>query len=289
MGIAVLIIFYGSAIFCIVAFVFMMMRYARAPLHIHWELYKNSSAYELPDWWTRDRSDTGKKLKSMVLDILFLRDYYRRNRSFWYFLFLFHSGLYLLIIWHIWLFVSAPIVNFEDASSWGTVWGYVATSLVFIGAIGILIQRISRGNLRVYYPPIHYAKWIFVIIALAGGFYAVVFHFEGNMANVLAYVNEQLAFNLESKLHASSATSVHLLIVAPWLLYLPFSHIMTLFLRYYHHLRWDGKPNLKGGQIEKEIKKLLTRPVSWSAPHIQAGRMWGEVAQGMPEDKSEAR
>jgi len=52
----------------------------------------------------------------------------------------------------------------------------------------------------------------------------------------------------------------------------------------YHKVRWDDAPNLKGSKIEREIKEALNQPVSWSAPHIQPGKSWSEVAKGLPED-----
>ncbi len=288
-GIAVLVVFYGSAAFCIVATAVMMIKYARAPLHLHWELYRGSSVYELPEWWTKSHRSFIDKIKSITVDVLFLRQYYQRNRQFWYFLFPFHFGLYMLILWHVWLFTSAATVSTQAASVLGTAWGYAATAMVFVGSIGILVMRITNKDLRVYYPRIQYAKWVFIVVTLAGGLYAVLVHFGGNISSVLTYVNQQLAFHLESKLNAPLASSAHLLIVAPWLVYLPFSHIMKLFLRYYHELRWDDKPNLKGTDIEKNVKKLLQKPVSWSSPHIQSGKSWSEVAQRLPKDSTETK
>ncbi len=58
--------------------------------------------------------------------------------------------------------------------------------------------------------------------------------------------------------------------------------MMKLFFRYYHHFRWDDKPNLRGSDMEKGIEKLLDKPVSWSAPHIQTGKKWSEVAVKLP-------
>jgi len=285
-GIAVLVFFYGSAVFCTIAGLMMIVRYIRAPLHLHWELYRGSSIYELPEWRTKQHPGFSTQLKAIIWDILSLREYYQRNRPFWYFLFSFHFGLYLLILWHVWLFVAAGTMP-GAKPVWGIVWGHTATALVFVGSVGILTKRILNKDLRLYYPPIHYAKWVFVIVALAGGFYAVFFYFGGDSASVLAYVNHQLAFELESKLRAPGATSAHLLIVAPWLIYLPFSHIMKLFLRYYHQLRWDHKPNLTGSDVEKQVIELLNKRVSWSAPHIQSGQKWGEVAVSLP-NKTEA-
>jgi len=284
MGGVVFGIFYASIAFCIIAMIVRMVKYARAPLHLRWELYRGSSTYEALDWWTKPHTSFGAKLKSVLLDIFLLRGYFRRNRGFWYWLYTFHIGLYLLVIWHIWLFIVPLVTDVRADSTAGLVWGHVATSLVFIGAAGILIKRLVNKELRVYYARLHYLKWAFILITLGGGFYAVQVYFGGNMVEVFSYVKEQIAFELEHKLEPPVVTALHVLFVSPWLIYLPLGHIMQLFFRYFHELRWDHVPNFRGSKIERRVQKLLDQRVSWSAPHIQTGSKWSEVAQGLPEN-----
>lgn len=284
MGGIVFAIFYGSIAFCVIASIVRMVRYASAPLHLRWELYRGSSVYEQSDWWTKPQTGFKDKLKSVVLDILTLREYYHRNRGFWYFLFPFHIGLYLLVLWHVWLFVGAVTIDIETAPVWGLVWGGVAAALVFIGGAGILIKRMTDENLKVYYSRIHYFKWLFILITLAGGFYSVQFYFGASMSGVMEYVKDQLSFELEHKLNPPLVPALHVLFLSPWLIYIPLGHIMQLFFRYYHELRWNHVPNLRGSDIERRVKKLLSQPLTWSAPHIQSGKRWSEVAKGMPED-----
>ena len=279
MGAIVLFIFYGSIIFCVVASIRKAVAYATAPLHLRWELYRGSSVYELSDGWNRANFTFGGKLKSAVLDVVFLREYYHRNRKFWYFLYLFHVGIYLLILWHGWLFFRAVAGNLDSASRFVIAWGHVGTALAFIGAAGILIQRSTSFNLKVHYPAIHYVKWVFLLLTLLGAFYAVDAHFNAEAPALLKYVKEQVTFqDFQHKLHPALAPAGHVLFASIWLLYFPFSHIMLLFFRYYHHLRWDGVPNTRGSLIEKRVKGLLEQPVTWSAPHIQSGKTWREVA-----------
>lgn len=284
MGGAPFIIFYGSIAFSVIVSILRMVRYASAPLHLRWELYRGSSVYEQSEWWTKAQTGFKDKLKSVVIDIFTLREYYHRNRSFWYFLIPLHIGLYLLVLWHIWLFVGALTIDVEAAPLWGLVWGGVATGIVFIAGAGILIKRITDEKLRVYYPRIHYVKWAFILITLAGAFYSVQFFFGTSMSALMEYVKSQLSLELEHKLNPPLVPALHVLFVSPWLIYLPFSHMMQLFFRYYHELRWDHVPNLRGSDIERRVKKLLDQPVTWAAPHIQSGKKWGEVAQGLPED-----
>ena len=278
MGSIILFIFYGSILFFVLASVLRGIKYASAPLHLHWELYNGSSIYELTDWWTKTENTLGKKLRSIALDILFLREFYQRNRRFWYPLYAFHVGLYLLILWHAWLFVIGATANVETASSSGWIWGTSATALTFIGGGGILLMRTTNADLSVYYPPIHYVKWIFLLLTLLGGVYAVDIHFHSSMPALLKYVREQVTFaDFEHKLHPALAPALHVLFASIWLIYLPFSHVFQLFFRYYHHLRWDDLPNKRGSEVEKRIKELLERPVTWSGPHIPANKRWREV------------
>jgi nitrate reductase gamma subunit len=259
-------------------------RCVSAPVHLHWELYKGSSIYERTEWWTKPHSTFGKKLWSMLLDLLFLREFYHRNRRFWYPLYVFHLGLYLLILWHAWLFIRSVVGGIETVSIFGWVWGTSSTLLTFIGGIAILIMRIKDEELKVYYPPIHYVKWIFLLLTLVGGVIAVDIHFHSSMPALLKYVREQVTFqNFEHKLHPALAPALHIMFASVWLVYLPFSHVFQLFFRYYHFLRWDDVANVRGSEVGRRIKEHLERPVTWSAPHIQSGKRWSEVASELPQ------
>jgi nitrate reductase gamma subunit len=284
MGAMILFIFYGSILFFILATALRVRRCMNAPIHLHWELYKGSSIYELTDWWAKTHSTFGKKLWSMVLDLLFLREFYHRNRRFWYPLFVFHIGLYLLILWHVWLFIRSVVGGIETVSIFGWVWGIFSTLLTFIGGLFIFIMRMTDEELKVYYPPIHYVKWIFLLLTLVGGVIAVDIHFHSSMPALLKYVREQVTFqNFEHKLHPALAPALHILFASVWLVYLPFSHVYQLFFRYYHTLRWDDVPNLRGSETERRIKEHLERPTTWSAPHIQSGKRWREVASELQQ------
>ncbi len=283
MGAIILLIFYGSILFFVVATVLRLRKCAKVPVHLHWELYKKSSVYEWVGWWNKTHSTFGEKLGAMVLDLLFLREFYHRNRRFWYPLYLFHVGLYLLILWHGWLFIRSVAADAETTSMSGWGWGSFSTLLTFVGGAVILIMRMTDEELKVHYSPLHYIKWIFILLTLLGGVYAVDIHFKSTMPTLLKYVREQVTFaNFEHKLHPSFGPALHILFASVWLIYLPFSHVFQLFFRYYHYLRWDEVPNVRGGEIEKRVKENLERPVTWSAPHIQPGKRWREVASGPP-------
>ena len=287
MGPTILFIFYGSILFFIISTALRVRRGINAPIHLHWELYKESSVYELTEWWTKTHNTFGEKFWSMVLDILFLREFYDRNRRFWYPLYAFHLGLYLLILWHAWLFIRAVSGGIEDVSIFGWVWGTFSSWLALAGGSSILWMRMRDQELKVYYPPIHYIKWIFILLTLLGGIYAVDLHFKSSVPALLKYVREQVTFaDLEHKLHPALGPALHVLFASVWLIYLPFSHVFKVFFRYYHSLRWDEVPNVRGSKIERRIKEHLDRPVTWSAPHIQSGKRWKEIAVESPQTPS---
>lgn len=289
MGGLILFIFYGSIISFLVVSIFRVKKCITAPIHLNWELYRNSSIYETSDWWKKPYSTMGGKIWTMLIEILFLIDFYYRNKRFWYSLFLFHIGLYSLFLWHIWLFIRSITGSIETVSNLGWIWGTISTIITFIGGFIILCMRIWDEELRNYYTPIHYLKWVFVLLTLAGGIYAVDIHFESNMRLLLKYINEQVTFaDFEKKFHPSFGPALHILFASAWLIYLPFSHVYNLFFRYYHYLRWDGVPNRRGSEMERRIKEYLERPVTWSAPHIKTGKRWREVVSELqlsPESK----
>jgi nitrate reductase gamma subunit len=287
---SVVFIFYGSMAFFTIAAVVMLIRYVRAPIHLRWEFYQESSIYEKTEWWTQKNEwSLYRKIKKVVLDILLQRDYYRRNRKFWYLLMIFHIGLYLLILWHAALFIVALALEAETDPTYIIVWGHIATAVITIGGLGILIKRIIDPEMRAYYPRTHYLKWVFIIGTLAGGFYAVQFFFEGSAVELVRYVNEQLQFNFAHKLDPPLVPSLHMLFISAWMIYLPFSHTFKILFRYFHEIRWDHVPNVKGSGLEKRINKLLNKRVSWADTHIQTGKTWGEVAAGMPEEMNEPK
>jgi nitrate reductase gamma subunit len=289
MGIALLVIFYGSIVFLTIAVLIKVIGYVRTPVHLRWEIYRESSVYEEYEWWTKGKVGFWHKLKPVLLDVLLQKEYFNRNRSFWYMLIVFHIGLYLLIFWHAWLFIAALVINAEAAPIWGIIWGHVATALITIGAVGILIWRLADADMRAYYPRTHFIKWLFIIITLSGGFYSVQFFFEGSSIELVHYVNGQLQFDFINKVNPELLPALHMLFVSTWMIYLPFSHVMHLVFKYYHELRWDHVPNFRGSSLEKRIEKQLEKRASWSDSHIQTGMKWGEIASGMPEDYPESK
>jgi nitrate reductase gamma subunit len=138
----VVAIFYGSILFCIVASVIKLIGYARFPIHLRWEIHKHSSAYEFEGWWKEQRLVQKGKFGGTVKDIAGLRGYYKNNRAFWVPLFPFHLGVYLLVLWHAWLFIYPLVFSQPWPVNYSLFWGHTATALMFFGAAGVLFSRL---------------------------------------------------------------------------------------------------------------------------------------------------
>jgi predicted membrane protein len=80
---------------------------------------------------------------------------------------------------------------------------------------------------------------------------------------------------------------IHTVLLSIFFLYFPITRMMHLFAKYftYHNVRWEDEPNVKGSKLEKKVKEALNFGVSWSAPHIQTGKTWAEVATTIPTEE----
>lgn len=273
----VLVIFYGSILFCIFACIYKIVYYARFPMHLRWEVYRRSSVYESAGWWRKKGITGGQKIGGAARDILSLRDYFNNNRLFWLALYPFHLGVYSLITWHVWLFVYPPVTQKDWLVEYSLLWGHISTGLMFTGALGVLVMRFVIKSLRTTYPRRHYFKWLMIMAAAGTGFIAVEYYFNGAMADVLDYVRVQLQFNMAEKMNPPLMPSLHALTVSAVLVYLPFSHALRLFLRYYHEWRWDYLPVLRSARAAKNTKNMLEYPVTWAAEHAAAGIFWKDL------------
>ena len=162
--------------------------YARAPMHLRWELYPipheeparvkhGGSRFEEVDWWTKQtRFRLMGELKFMVPEMLFLKGLYEFNRKLWYRSFPFHFGLYLLIgtlgllLAAAMLSILAPASEMEslvDAiQSIYRLTGAAGLFLAVLGAIGLLARRLTDESLKNYTTPGDIFNLIFFIITL---------------------------------------------------------------------------------------------------------------------------
>ncbi|MEJ2009962.1 MAG: nitrate reductase, partial [Acidobacteriota bacterium] len=170
--IVIYVILYAGVLAFIIASVVRAVRYASLPLHMRWELYPvphedkerlahGGSYFETKDWWTKPIPfNLAGELKWMLAEILFLKGLWEFKRKTWYRSYPFHLGLYMLIGATVLLFMNALLwilVPIAWAGGTGTVLHYaytiiglVGAGLALVGAVGLLIERLTDEDLKPY-------------------------------------------------------------------------------------------------------------------------------------------
>jgi nitrate reductase gamma subunit len=291
------IVTYISVIFIIVASFIKVRRIAGKPVHLRCELYPiahekerehGGSYLEQLDWWTKPRRRSFFGMLTYIMrEVLWFEKCYRNNRGLWCFTYPFHIGLFLLGGWLFLLFVGAMAMIFGVTESpvWITAVRYLTLgagvagfALNTIGSIGLLIKRSIDENLRLYSSPADYFNVTFILAIVLSGLSSWYF-FDPGFAHAREFMKSLITF---APAATNPAMTIGILLLALFLVYMPFTHMMHWVTKYfaYHRVCWDDDPNLGGDNTQYKVKKLLDQPVTWSAPHIQPGKKWKEVISG---------
>jgi nitrate reductase gamma subunit len=297
------VVAYLGIVFFLLACVARFMMWAKMPMHMRWELYPvahegggkasyGGSYLEETEWWTKKREvSLIGELKVMVPEILFLVALREHNKRLWTRSFPFHFGLYLVAGATALLIFAGLVVGYAPATVAEPVGRVVGLIIPFLGgaglvlgilgAIGLFIRRRGR-ELRDYTAPADLFNLVFFILAF--GVALVTFAgFDRDFSLVKTFVTNLVTFNLAP---IGDGTGGLLVVISAVLLallvaYIPTTHMSHFIGKYfaYHAIRWKDDPNLPGGKQEKTIEELLSRPVTWSAPHIGADgkKSWLDV------------
>ncbi len=298
------ILTYIAYLFIIVAYAVKVVKIARMPRHLRWELYpiphekgfRHGGSYlEEPDWWTKPRH------KNQARDILFkLRDYFtfpgyfRHSKVYWLGLYPWHIGFYAIVTFHILSFISAVVmvttgVAIANTSpNFGAQFLYYLTIIIAaasfilgsIGSVVLLAKRLIDRDLRSYAAPSNYFNYLFFLVVFLSGLVAWLFS-DIALSGYREFWKSLITFRY---IAVEPATYTHIILFSLFLIYLPFTrstHYITKVFAFFGIL-WDDTPNLPG--TKNGFEKQLSQPVSWSASHIQSGKTWGEVVKAMPED-----
>lgn len=276
-----------------------IIRYASLPLHLRWELYPvahesnrpyGGSYLEELEWWHLPRQvNLWGELGVFLREIFFFHEYFRRRRSYWYFVYPFHIGLFLLVAWIVLLVLEAVLflngfiphalaLNFWLKALYylTLVTGLAAFILGLLGTAGLLIKRILDEDLRGYTDPIDYFNLAWLLLIFLSGLLAYLLE-DGSFA-AREFMQGLLTFKpVESGPFLAAFIILLILILA----YMPFTRMLHYVAKYftYHNVRWDDRPNTRGSRMEKKITSLLQQPAGWSASHIQSGSKWNELAE----------
>jgi nitrate reductase gamma subunit len=312
MTITVYVIAYVGVVFFLIAVVARFLMWSKMPMHLRWELYPvahegggraayGGSYLEESDWWKKKREvSLLGELKVMVPEILFLVALREHNKKLWTLSFPFHFGLYLVAATTILLLVggiAGALLPASITTPLNTVIGLLAPFLGgaglvlgILGAVGLFLRRRGR-ELKDYTAPADLFNLVFFIVAFGVALITFV-GYDRDFSLVTAFVANLVTFNLAP---LGSGTGGLLLLLSVVLLslltaYIPTTHMSHFVGKYfaYHSIRWKDDPNLPGGKEEKVIEELLSRPISWSAPHIKGDgkKTWLDAATEEPEEEA---
>ncbi|HUT09231.1 MAG TPA: respiratory nitrate reductase subunit gamma [Thermoguttaceae bacterium] len=312
---ALLAVSYVSLAVFLGAIVCRAVKLARLPIHLRWELYpvaheKGRASYggsylEEPDWWTKPRrSSLAGELKVMIPEILLLAGVWEHNRGHWFRSFPFHFGLYLSAGLVVLLGIGGiAIAAGADVSAAGGamgralhhltyVVGYAALWFGLIGAAALLAKRVFDEDYREYTKKIDFFNLAFFAATFA---VAIVAHglADPRFVALRDYFARLVTFDLSAAGVASASPpgwiAVEIVLASLLLAYIPLTHMSHFFTKWfmYHDVRWSDEPNLPGGEIERQVGRMLQYPVSWSASHIRGDgkKTWAEVAASEVEEK----
>lgn len=281
----------------VIAFVLRSVRIARLPVHLRWELAPvpkektrgryGGSYLEEYEWWKKPREESVVgELAYMGWEIFFLKALWEHRRPLWWFSYPFHLGLYFLIAATGCLTVGVVLSWVGVAGSLGAVLRMgipvlvgVGCGLGVLGALGLLLTRVLDGNLRPMTTRVaHFNLLLLLAVFVTGG--VAVLTVPGFTGQVVGLAGALLTADGAAVVPGSLA--VHALVTFLFLAYLPFSQMMHFVAKYftYHQVRWDDRPMVAGGPIEREVLELLQQPVTWGAPHLGADgkKNWVDIA-----------
>jgi len=297
------VVAYLGIVFFVIACIARFLMWAKMPMHVRWELYPvahegggkaeyGGSYLEESEWWSKKRQvSLWGELKVMLPEIFFLVALREHNKKLWTRSFPFHFGIYLVGAATALMLFAGLIVGYGPDSIGNPVaqlMGWVLPVLAgaglvlgILGAVGLVLRRLAR-ELSDYTAPADLFNLIFFIVAFGVALVTFVV-FDRDFSMVGSFVTNLVTFNLAPINDGTAGLMLVLSVVllAVLVAYIPTTHMSHFIGKYfaYHSIRWQDDPNLPGGKQEKIIQELLSRPVTWSAPHIGADgkKSWLDV------------
>ena len=292
MNILLIILSYLAILVFATALIYRIAKYASMPVHLRWELYpvahekdrhSGGSYLEDLDWWTkpRRRSLFGE-IKFMASELFLFTLYYHLNRKYWYLVYPFHLGIFLLLAWLTLLLIGAITLIFGvevsgvSTNAWGNliyvltvITGVAGFSIISLSCLGLLLKRSVEKTLKLYTTRVDYFNLAFIFLITLSGLIAW-FSFDQGFATNREFTKSLLTLSPLSSINP--LIYVHIILTCLFIIYMPFTGMMHFVAKYFtfHKVRWDDEPNL-GGRYSEKVKHLLKQPTTWSADHINPG------------------
>ncbi len=284
-----------------------VVRHARAPVHLRWELYPvpheaperaahGGSYFERSQWWREARHiNRAGEVAATATELLLLKTLWQHNRRLWRVSFAFHFGLYLLIATTLLVFAVAELALLAPAVSGFVaplpavyrITGIAGCLLVAAGAIGLLWRRIADPQLRNYTTPADFFNLVF-FIATVGTLAAGYLLRPAGAGGVQAIARGLLTF--DGTVHIPPLFAVGMMLAATLAAYIPQTHMAHFIGKFftYHAVRWDDTPSQAGSPLEAKVNDCLGYRPTWSAAHVGADgrRSWADIAAGNPPQEA---
>ena len=295
-----LLLTYCCLLIFISGIVWRVYKYASLPVHLRWELYPvaheigrpyGGSYLEDADWWHRPQKiNLWGESTVFLREIIFFREYFYSNRRFWSFVYPFHLGLFLLVIWIVMILAGSILtlngLRVSAASPYfglplvyylSLISGVAAFILGIFGTVGLLIKRSYDEDLRNYTAPIDYFNLTGILLVFLTGLLFWIME-DPSFDVARGYVKSLITFNFPEK---GPIMTINIVLSCLLLAYMPFTRMMHYVAKYftYHKVRWDDEPNKPGTGLEKKLQAQLDQSTDWSAPHIHTGQRWSEQVQ----------
>jgi len=285
-------------IFILVAYSAKIVKYARMPIHLRWELFtatkteKKPYHHGLTAFEAQPFQSSRWRLSnvwSFLKEYLWFHSYLSHDKTYWCFLYIAHIGFVSLIIFQAVCIATALgtfLAHDQTITAERATGSLVALRILLaiisfaagiIGNIGLMVYRISHRDLRLYTPPLTFIGYCISICTCLIGFILLLTndpHFSGY---VLFFVG---MFQIKP-IAVSGLLGLFIFLNILHLIYLPFTpgfHYVTRFFAFFNVL-WDTRPNQKGSPIEKAIGQVMGKKITWSAPHIKSGQTWEQAAK----------
>ncbi|MFC1939339.1 respiratory nitrate reductase subunit gamma [Chloroflexota bacterium] len=302
---------YVSYVFVVIAYAVKVRKYFSLPKNLRWEIYPvgteagqkskyGGSYFEDLEFWTKPvNKSQAKGIWEMAKKYLTMWGYFRRVRSYWFALYPWHIGFYLIVLFHGLALLGAILIKTANldiagtsANSGGQILYYATIAVALgsfilgtIGSVGLLIKRIVDRSLRDYASPQNYFNYVFFLIVFVSGLvsYAVA------DSTFTGYREFWVGLISLKGVAVHPAEFVHIMLFSVFLIYLPYTrstHYITKILAYFK-VRWDDKPNFGSPEKDEKLAEALNWQVGWAAPHIQTGQSWGNVVTNLPHTKNE--
>ncbi len=297
---ALIALSYLAVIWFAVGVIYRGRKIAKMPVHLRWELapvpkekgraHYGGSYFEEYEWWTKPRQESKiNELWYMFLEIVFMKGVWERKRSLWYLSFPFHFGGLYVVGGAIGLCVLAAVLQIIGVSSAPvtSLAGTLAGIGYFLGACGVLglfIRRIVDYDIQSFSTFASYFNLIFLFSIYITGLMAVI-SMDSYAPAMAGFIKSALTLGGTG---LPGWASLHVVLGALFLMYLPFSYMMHFVAKYftYHEVRWNDTHMTAGSKMEKEVTELLGQKVSWAAKHIkgEGTKTWVDIATSEGEE-----